>query len=54
VEEDTGAFRKWIKDYTCLNEDIAISFAKTELEHLKNKSRGVLLITDLECNKINI
>ena len=47
-----GAFRLWYKDYTCINEELAESFAKQELENLKKKHKGIL-ITELDVTKIN-
>lgn len=47
-----GAFRLWYRDYTCINEELAESFAKQELENLKKKHKGIL-ITELDVTKIN-
>ena len=48
-----GAFKTWYKDYICLNEEVAESYFKKDLERLKQKHKGIL-ITETQINKINI
>lgn len=48
-----GAFKSWYKDYPCVNEEIALSFAQQEFTKMKAAQRG-LLITELEVHKLNI
>lgn len=48
-----GAFKPWYKDYPCVKEEIALSFAQQEFARMKAAQKG-LLITELEVHKINI
>lgn len=48
-----GAFRTYFKDYSCINEEIAESYFKQDLDILKSKHKG-LLITEIQVNRINL
>jgi hypothetical protein len=48
-----GAFKKWHKDYSCITEDIAMSYAEQDLSKLKEAYKG-LLVTKLDVHLIDI
>lgn len=48
-----GAFSKWERQYTCLNDELAKSFAEQELNQIKAKNKGVL-VTNLSVTQIPI
>lgn len=48
-----GAFKKWHKDYNCINEDIAKSYAEADLNKLKEAYKG-LLVTKLDVHIIDL
>ena len=48
-----GAFRKWYKDYPCINEKIALSFAQTEFGKMKSSNKNIL-ITSVRVSKLNV
>ena len=47
-----GAFTSYYKDYQAINEDIALSYGKQELEKMKQEKPGIL-IQDVDIHKIN-
>lgn len=46
-----GAFSRWQREYTCLSDELAKSFAEQELNQIKSKNKGVL-ITNLLVTQI--
>ena len=48
-----GTFKRWTREYTCLNEDLAKSFAEQEIQQIKTKNKGVL-VTNFSVTQIPI
>lgn len=48
-----GTFKRWTREYTCLNEDLAKSFAEQEIQQIKNKNKGVL-VTNFSVTQIPV
>ena len=48
-----GAFKPWYKDYPCVNQEIAMSFAQQEFARMK-ASNSSLLFTDVKVHQLNV